>query len=115
MNNFDISLHAPEFGMEITGELPWNSGCIKLRPVGGTSEITLYLPLAQWWALRSVFPKAVSEYVYHTEEETPSIRNHTMADAAAASFWSDQQPAADTSAASTIEHLRRAPLTGDTP
>lgn len=56
--SIDINIHAAhDGGLKLAFEFPSNSGAITLEEPRG-SQITLYLPLDQWWALRSVFPKA---------------------------------------------------------
>lgn len=67
---------------EISSEMAHNGNAITLHHHRSVFDLTLYLPLEQWWALRSVFPKSPG---YSWSIKTPGIhsvfeRDHASAD-----------------------------------
>lgn len=77
-------------GLRVSSEYPSNGGSITLVDAQGT-EITLYLPVHQWWALRGVFPKATG-YTF-ADDLRQRIADPAEADIAAAAYWDKHKPA----------------------
>jgi len=71
-------------GMMVLYEMPWNAFNITLVNDEGI-EISLYVPIDQWWILRRL-PRAPG-YTYSPRQHADSIYDGIEADKAAASFY----------------------------
>lgn len=82
----EVSMHASREGLKVKFEFPENSGCIQLVGKKGAT-ITLYLPIGQWWIMRSL-PKA-ADYQFHRLGKNAVITDPIDADAEARIFYRD--------------------------
>lgn len=57
-----------EDGLAITSLSPYNSGAMTITDKNKDHEITMFLPVNQWWALYCVLPKADEFYVFTGQE-----------------------------------------------
>lgn len=91
--NINIHGYNADDGIEIVNEMAWNSNGITLRQKITKLELTLYLPLEQWYNLRKVFPKA-SNYTWSVKGgengHASFIADHYKADQLAGKHLLDQ-------------------------
>lgn len=92
----NFTVHANRDGLAILTEFPDSSQflTIGIKSDEAQTEINLYLPLEQWWALRNALPKDEGYRYAWSEPQHGSTSDHVKADALALAYYQSQQPKA---------------------